>query len=113
MTTQPTLMSGWRASPPWVRALLVAFAATTAVACLAFVVLNPVSLLMVALVLAIAVGLQLAIVGTVTDYFAAPAELRPQKARSLAIGFGLFVLVALFFAATLVRLGGNVFNRAI
>lgn len=52
-----------------------------------------------------------ALLGTVTDVFAAPPEARTQKIRSLAIGIGLVVLVATFFAATLIRLGGNVFNR--
>ncbi|MDH4982442.1 hypothetical protein [Hyphomicrobium sp. D-2] len=34
-----------------------------------------------------------------------------QRMRSLAIAFALIALVALFYAATIVRLGGNVFNR--
>lgn len=34
-----------------------------------------------------------------------------QRMRSLAIAFALVALVALFYAATIVRLGGNVFNR--
>lgn len=38
-------------------------------------------------------------------------RLRRQRMRSLAIAFALIALVALFYAATIVRLGGNVFNR--
>jgi len=34
-----------------------------------------------------------------------------QRMRSIAIGLALAALVALFYVATLVRLGGNVFNR--
>lgn len=36
-----------------------------------------------------------------------------QKRRSIAIGLALGGLVLLFYVATLVRLGGNVFNRAL
>jgi ferric-dicitrate binding protein FerR (iron transport regulator) len=36
---------------------------------------------------------------------------RRQKMRSVAIAVALAALVALFYAATIVRLGGNVFNR--
>lgn len=36
---------------------------------------------------------------------------RRQKLRSIAIGVTLAVLVAIFYAATIVRLGGNVGNR--
>lgn len=36
-----------------------------------------------------------------------------QRMRSLAIALALAALVALFYIATLVRLGGNVFNRPI
>ncbi len=36
---------------------------------------------------------------------------RRQRMRSLAIGLALAALVALFYIATIVRLGGNVFNR--
>ncbi|KWT66715.1 hypothetical protein [Hyphomicrobium sulfonivorans] len=38
-------------------------------------------------------------------------RLRRQRMRSLAIAFALIALVGLFYAATIVRLGGNVFNR--
>ena len=36
---------------------------------------------------------------------------RRQRMRSFAIDVALAALVALFYAATIVRLGGNVFNR--
>ena len=35
-----------------------------------------------------------------------------QRMRSLAIALALGVLVALFYAATIVRLGGNALNKA-
>jgi hypothetical protein len=34
-----------------------------------------------------------------------------RRVRSIAIGVALGLLVILFYAATLVRLGGNVFNK--
>jgi hypothetical protein len=37
---------------------------------------------------------------------------RRQRNRSIAIAVGLAVLVGLFYAATIVRLGGKVFSRA-
>jgi hypothetical protein len=40
-------------------------------------------------------------------------EARVRRTRSIAIAIALFALVALFYAATLVRLGGAVMNRAI
>ncbi|MFO7297771.1 MAG: hypothetical protein DIU57_005000 [Pseudomonadota bacterium] len=36
---------------------------------------------------------------------------RRQRARSIAIALVLGALVILFYIATIVRLGGNVFNR--
>lgn len=39
--------------------------------------------------------------------------LRKRRMRSLAIALALVVLTGLFYAATIVRLGGNVFNRAL
>ena len=36
---------------------------------------------------------------------------RRQRYRSIAIALALAALVVLFYVATLVRLGGNVFNR--
>jgi hypothetical protein len=38
-------------------------------------------------------------------------RLRKQRLRSLAIAGVLLALVAMFYAATIVRLGGNVMNR--
>jgi hypothetical protein len=40
-------------------------------------------------------------------------EKRRQRARSIAIGFALAGLVVIFYLVTIVRLGGNVFNRPI
>lgn len=39
------------------------------------------------------------------------ASERQRRMRSLAIALALAGLVALFYVATIVRLGGNVFNR--
>jgi hypothetical protein len=36
---------------------------------------------------------------------------RRRRARSIAIALALALLVIVFYVATLVRLGGNVFNR--
>lgn len=38
---------------------------------------------------------------------------RRQRMRSIAIAVALLSLVVLFYAATLIRLGGNVLNRPI
>lgn len=38
---------------------------------------------------------------------------RRQRARSIAIAVALIALVVLFYLATIFRLGGNVFNRAL
>ncbi len=38
-------------------------------------------------------------------------RLKRQRMRSLAIALALVALVVLFYVATIVRLGGNVFNR--
>lgn len=38
---------------------------------------------------------------------------RRQRMRSIAIALALGALVVLFYIATIVRLGGNVVNRAI
>jgi hypothetical protein len=40
-------------------------------------------------------------------------EKRRQRTRSIAIGLALVALVVIFYLVTIVRLGGNVFNRAI
>jgi hypothetical protein len=37
---------------------------------------------------------------------------RRQRMRNIAIGWALVGLVAMFYAATIVRLGGNALNRA-
>ena len=39
--------------------------------------------------------------------------LRQRRMRSIAIALMLIALTALFYAATIVRMGGNVLNRAI
>jgi hypothetical protein len=39
--------------------------------------------------------------------------LRQRRLRSIAIALALLALTALFYGATIVRLGGNVFNRAL
>ena len=36
---------------------------------------------------------------------------RRRRARSIAIALALAALVVIFYVATIVRLGGNVFNR--
>lgn len=38
---------------------------------------------------------------------------RLRRRRSLAIAAGLLALVALFYVLTIVKLGGNVYNRPI
>jgi len=38
---------------------------------------------------------------------------RRQRMRSIAIALALFAMVALFYLATIVRLGSNVMNRAL
>jgi hypothetical protein len=43
----------------------------------------------------------------------AEADKRMQRKRSIAIALGLGLLVALFYAATIVHLGANVINRPI
>jgi hypothetical protein len=40
-----------------------------------------------------------------------PEELARQKSRSRALGLVLGALAVLFFAVTIAKLGGNVFNR--
>lgn len=42
-----------------------------------------------------------------------PEEKRRQRARSIAIALALAALVVIFYLVTIVRLGGNVFNRVI
>jgi hypothetical protein len=108
---QPTFLSGWRAAPSWFKATIIAFGVVN-LAFAAFVMLSfemsPIFWIVAGLV---NFGVVFALVGTVTDVFATPPEQRTAKMRSLAIGIGLLLLVVTFFAATLIRLGGNVFNR--
>ena len=40
-----------------------------------------------------------------------PEQLRRRKARSVAIAISLAVLVGLFYAITIAKLGANVLNR--
>ena len=40
-------------------------------------------------------------------------QLKRRRTRSIAIAWILVALVAIFFAVTIVRLGGNVMNRPI
>jgi hypothetical protein len=42
-----------------------------------------------------------------------PNEERRRRIRSMAIGWGLGALALLFFLVTLVKLGGNIANRAL
>lgn len=42
-----------------------------------------------------------------------PHWLRQRRMRSIAIALMLLALTALFYAATIVRIGGNVLNRAL
>ena len=41
------------------------------------------------------------------------AWLRQRRMRSIAIALALLAMTAMFYAATIVRLGGNVWNRAL
>jgi hypothetical protein len=40
-------------------------------------------------------------------------QVKRQRMRSVAIAIGLGVLAIMFYAATIVRLGGNVLNKGI
>jgi hypothetical protein len=42
-----------------------------------------------------------------------PEEKRRQRTRSIAIALVLVALVVIFYLVTIVRLGGNVLNRAL
>lgn len=42
-----------------------------------------------------------------------PEQQRRRRARSIAIGLALGALVILFWAVTIVKLGGNVANRSL
>jgi hypothetical protein len=48
-----------------------------------------------------------------TEAARAAAEAKRRRIRSIAIALGLGFLVLMFYAATIVHLGGNVANRAI
>lgn len=112
-TRQPTFADGWRNSPGWLKVALAGLALAN-IALAVFTVLTFQMAPMFWIIAAVVnVGVVFALMGTVTDVFAAPPEQRTAKMRSLAIGIGLVLLVVTFFAATLIRLGGNVFNRAI
>jgi hypothetical protein len=47
------------------------------------------------------------------DMLAEQERLRRQRTRSIVIAVALAALVVLFYVATMVRLGGNVVNRAL
>lgn len=108
---QATFLTGWRQSPGWVRITLLAILAANVAGIIWLAATVAMAPMAWALVLVLNTFIVFALLGTVTDVFAAPPEARTQKIRSLAIGIGLMVLVITFFAATLIRLGGNVFNR--
>ena len=59
------------------------------------------------------IAIVLAAVASLMSLSRTPTQARPQKMRSLAIAWMLGLMVLLFYAATIVRLGGNVFNRAL
>lgn len=42
-----------------------------------------------------------------------PEQMRGRRARNIAIGLGVTFLAVLFYAVTIVRLGGAVANRSI
>ncbi len=42
-----------------------------------------------------------------------PEQKRSRRARNIAIGLGVALLVVLFYAITIVRLGGAVANRTL
>ena len=48
-----------------------------------------------------------------TEAAVAAAEAKRRRLRSIAIAVGLGFLVIMFYAATIVHLGGNVANRSI
>ncbi len=53
----------------------------------------------------------IALAASIYAFQRTPVARRPQKLRSIAIALMLGGLVAMFYAATIVRLGGNVLNR--
>lgn len=109
---RPSLGEGWRATPAWMRVVLglvVAVAVAGAIGLL-LIGLSPVVWVVTVLVATVVLH---AFIGTVTDAFAAPEPERGRKLRSLAVAAALLLMIAAFFAASIVRLGGNVFNRAL
>ncbi len=48
-----------------------------------------------------------------TDVEIEAVRAKRQRMRSIAIAVGLLLLVVLFYAATIVHLGGNAINRAL
>ncbi len=50
---------------------------------------------------------------TASEAAISAAEMKRRRMRSIAIALGLGFLVAMFYAATIVHLGGNVANRGI
>jgi len=121
---RPTLLDGWRNTPMWFKPIIGVWSLNHVLGLVIFLtglsvfglsVPPPASIadVVIRLILAaLSVGMLAALVGTVTDIYATPEGQRTQKIRSLAIGLGLIALCVMFFAATLVRLGSNVFNRA-
>lgn len=110
---RPSLSEGWRATPTPARIALAIFSASTLAGVAYALLLGQTPLAVFALGMFLAALVVVALIGTVLDVYAAPEDARAAKWRSLAIGIGLFLLVGMFFAATMVRLGSNVFNRAI
>lgn len=112
MRRKPTLREGWAATPTPVRMGLAGLGLVN-VAVLAYLLLSqgPIHVGVLALGITIGIITTVAIVGTVLDIYASPADVRGQKWRSLAIGICLLAMVGMFFAATIVRMGANVMNR--
>jgi hypothetical protein len=50
---------------------------------------------------------------TASEAAISAAEMKRRRMRSIAIALSLGFLVAMFYAATIVHLGGNVANRGI
>jgi hypothetical protein len=102
---------GWRSSPPWFKTAIGVFLLVDAIAvAMAMIGSGGVRWLSVLLALLHYVVLG-AIVATIVDIWAIPEAQRGKAVRSLAIGLGLMLMVAMFFSATIVRLGGSVGNR--
>lgn len=50
-------------------------------------------------------------VDEITPVALTPEQARARRSRNIAIALALFAMVALFFAMTIVRLGGAALNR--